>query len=266
MERVFLIHGLKRTGNHALVSWIRLHTKFAFFNNVIPMYYILKKEIEFPEVIDFKDWLRPRLYTQRRKLLQKFHFVQFLNESPLCLKSVMVSLEDHELTVRPFTGVPCTFRNILILRDPYNIFASRIRKSAKDHRNLVYPSQNNEYMKRVTELWKAHAREFLGETDHLENRVVIYFNRWFSDLNYRKQISLDLGLDFTDAGFSMVSHKGGGSSFDGTSFNGDNSNMNVLDRRNNLSDKEQALLDEVIDDEIKELAQRIENFIEEKNG
>ena len=33
MKRVILIHGMKRSGNHAVVNWLRQQDNFVFFNN-----------------------------------------------------------------------------------------------------------------------------------------------------------------------------------------------------------------------------------------
>jgi len=107
-------------------------------------------------------------------------------------------------------------------------------------------------------LWKRHAQEFAGVTNHLENKVCISFDAWFSNQNYRKQISQKLNLEFTDAGFSKISNKGGGSSFDKTSFDGNNQMMNVLNRKANLKESEQQLLEDILaDDDLQELKQII---------
>ncbi len=88
----------------------------------------------------------------------------------------------------------------------------------------------------------------------------IYFNSWFSDQNYRRQTSQELGLEFNDREFSNVIKKSsGGSSFDGTKFSGNNQGMNVLNRGSQLSGNERKLLDELLKDEaLTDLARGIE--------
>jgi hypothetical protein len=172
-------------------------------------------------------------------------------------RSLIVSLEDHDLQVRPFLKIPCDVTNILIMRDPYNLFSSRIRKASLVE-NPAYPKHTGPAMNRVLKLWKSHAREYLGLTNHLENKVCIYFNSWFSNRDYRKSISRKLNIKFTDNGFSKVTQIGGGSSFDNTHFDGNNRMMDVLNRQSCLTDSERQLLENILaDDELQELAHRI---------
>jgi hypothetical protein len=82
----------------------------------------------------------------------------------------------------------------------------------------------------LRDVWISFAKEALCDTHILQNRVFINFNKWFGDIEYRMQISRNLGLVFNDAGINTVPEFGDGSSFDGTAFNGQAQNMNVLNR------------------------------------
>lgn len=88
----------------------------------------------------------------------------------------------------------------------------------------------------------------------------IYYNRWFTEPAYREQISTRLNLKFTDAGFGRLAKYGGGSSFDGQRIEGKVEDMPVLSRRDHLSEENKALLDEILDEEMKELAAKVEEF------
>ncbi|NEP74518.1 MAG: hypothetical protein F6K25_22760 [Okeania sp. SIO2G4] len=71
----------------------------------------------------------------------------------------------------------------------------------------------------------------MGETQYLKNnKVVIDYNKWFADVNYRQQLSSQLNFEFSDAGINEVKGYGGGRSFDKLSFQGKGSEMNVLGR------------------------------------
>jgi hypothetical protein len=110
--------------------------------------------------------------------------------------------------------------DILILRDPFNLFASRLKSG-----------YSGVPMATATRIWKQHAREYLGIREHLAyNKTLINYNIWATDRSYRRQIAGALGLEFTDAGFDRVAHCGGGSSFDGTDFDGRASAMGILER------------------------------------
>ena len=238
MRRFFLVHGMKRSGNHAIIEWMLAQDHFVFCNNLIPVAPILRGEKSLPAPRDFTAWEREKLGEGKADRL-------------LC-----ASLEDHALNVRPFEQLPTGTVQVLIVRDPANFFASRIRKSRSiDH--PAYPREAGPLLARVVEGWKVHVREYLGLTSTLTNRVGVSFNAWFTDPDYRRALSARLGLSFSDQGFGRVSAAGGGSSFDRTDFNGDNVRMNVLDRAAQLDEGETKLLAEILaDDELRELGRR----------
>lgn len=251
VRRLLLVNGLKRSGNHAVISWIRAHGEFLFFNNAIPAAPILDGRASIPDAADFSIWTT-------RHVSPWLAWAPPLARRRLRGKSVIVSFEDLDLTIAPFTNGPTDTRNVLILRQPRNLFASRVRKASLKRKNPAYKT-DPESMKRVVGLWKQHAREFLGRTCILKDKICILYDRWFTDEPYRRQISASLDLDFTDDGFRHVSPIGGGSSFDGTTLDGSSSAMAVLSRDECLNEGELALVQAVLaDGELQELAQAID--------
>lgn len=246
MNRVIIVHGLKRSGNHAIINWIAAHEPLLFVNNAIPIAPILNGEHPMPTPESFDRWFGSAAAEQIPSVKDA------TNSSAAAQSPLIVGLEDHELDVNPFIGAPCRVENVLIVRDPVNLFASRIRKAALLEQHpayrKVYPKREGPDWDRVLNLWKSHAREFLGETSSLINKVVVYFDAWVSNRSYRERLSTELDLAFTDAGFSKISSEGGGSSFDGVRFDGENLSMKVLDRRSSLSDSEKELLDNLLKD------------------
>lgn len=251
MKRVFVVHGMKRSGNHAIINWLIAHDHFIFYNDVIQIAPILNGKKKIPPPQDFTAWFK------RRRLPRRIRFAFFIKKFILQKYSLIASLEDHSLSVKPFYNVPCEVTNILIVRDPSNLFSSRIRKAAQIN-HPAYSLDEDTLINRDVELWKSHAQEFTGSTNHLKNKVCIYFDAWFSNENYREQISQKLNFEFTDTGFSKISNKGGGSSFDKTLFDGNNQMMNILNRKANLKESEQQLLENILtDDDLQELKQII---------
>lgn len=247
-QKFILVHGMKRSGNHAIVNWIMSQYNFAFFNNIIPITPILYNQKTFPKPKSFSFWIFKKAISKNIKLV-------YPN------RAYIASLEDHELYVRPFKGLPKNFTNLLIIREPYNMFSSRIRRASYVDKP-IYAKQMNDNMRKIIELWKSHAREFLGETNLLCNKVCIFFDRWFIDQEYRKNICNNLNIQFTDKGFSKVSSKGGGSSFDNREYDGYSGMMNVLNRQKNLKSHESELLNTVFKDrELQNLASKIKNKI-----
>lgn len=240
MKRIILVHGMKRSGNHAIINWLRPHANFVFFNNVVPIKPILTGETPYPEPIPFNAWVQQRLRAKYFKPIVPLYALT-IKKRPL-----IASLEDHELTYCPFINPNYEITNLLIMRDAKNVFASRIRKGMSRN-SPVYSNAPGAMMDRSTNLWKSHAREFLGQTQTLENKVCISFNEWFSNKNYRQNLSKKLGLQFTDTGISQVSSKGGGSSFNSTTFDGESQNMQVLNRHKSLENEEKALLNTIFE-------------------
>ena len=126
--------------------------------------------------------------------------------------------------------------DLIILRDPFNMIASRLK--AHQTRERSYLNVRSRRTK-VVDLWIEYAKEWLGETNYLKNhRILVNYNKWFTDAIYREQLAGALGLEFSDSGLSEVKRFGGGSSFDGKSLQGKASQMDVLNRWKNYIDDE----------------------------
>lgn len=241
LERVILLHGLKRSGTHAIAGWIRGHGRIHFHSNLIPIAPILTGKGSVLPPRDFACLLQERGVLER---LARSRYQQ-----------LVVGLEDHEPGITPFRNAPCEILHVLVLRDPYNLFASRIRKGTTGRGSLAFAPA---HLPRFVALWKRHAREFLGRTRQLANAVFVDYDRWFASTDYRKRLSAELGFEFSDSEFSRVPDAGGGSSFDGQRFDGRNVEMNVLHRYQELHPEERAMLEKALaDQEVRELADRI---------
>src|SRR5690606_6992167 len=111
-------------------------------------------------------------------------------------------------------------RDILILRDPLNLFASRLKCSA-----------GSINWRTAVRMWKQHAREFLGRRSYLPNNpVFISYRAWVSRNDSRREAAETLGLAFNDRSFDSGAESAGGSSFDGLKFRRRASSMRVFDR------------------------------------
>ena len=244
---VFIFRGLKRSGNHGIINWISAHKNIYFCNNVIPIAGILLGKRKMPKPCDFNKWSKQ-------------------NHNGDC--PILISLEDHTLDVEYFKNIHCKTTNILLIRDPYNLFASRIKKGFQIKRLTVYPRTMDNYMERIVLLWKNYAKEFLEDTNQLSNKACIYFNDWFTSVQYRQTLSKTLNLSpFVDTGFYKVSNAEGGSSFDGVNYDGYSGNMDVLNRHLQLSSNEQSLFEQILQDsEIESLANRISQLSNNTSG
>jgi len=116
---------------------------------------------------------------------------------------------------------------ILVLRDPFNLFASRLKARWSQPKGGRYSQWLDN---RAVKMWKSYAQEFLGITTFYPSAIKIKYNDWFTSQEYRQDISRQLGLPFTDEGLLLVTDDGQGSSFDGVNYNGRANQMQVLDR------------------------------------
>lgn len=213
--------GLSRSGNHAIIDWVlrQLPSPWTFLNCVEP------EQDPFLSARPQDDG-RCRVDSRDR-------------EGPLA--HLLFSQEDcflrtawgerasavHEQAVKRHLGISrIRWCDILILRNPYNLFASRRR-----FRHPLVPEQT------ARRIWKQHAKAFLGRRTCVSHPVLgISYDRWAGDPHYRRGIARRLALDFTDAGVDAVPCCGGGSSFDGRLYQGRASQMAVQDRWRHFAD------------------------------
>lgn len=197
--------GLRRSGQHAIITWIAYHFKknrVLFFNNINP-----SKKIFSTENIN--------IYKQKLKLVgnhEPFITTDVYNDYDL----LIYSHEEKALHLLPGTK-DCT---IIVLRDPYNMTASRLKKC----KEKPYFNINKEYIKLVIQ----YLNEGIGNTNIIQNKVIVNFNRWKLSKKYRKRLSKKLSINFSDNGYTKMTSHGAGSSFNGVI--NDASTLQVLER------------------------------------
>ena len=114
--------------------------------------------------------------------------------------------------VENYLGKIKLHKDILIMRDAFNAVASRLMMNRANKRP-------DEDIFDYVDKYKDYAREYLGETNYLQKKHTINFNRWVCSTEYRKEIADSLGLVYTDKAKNAVSKIGGGSSWNKTDFN-----------------------------------------------
>ena len=125
-------------------------------------------------------------------------------------------------------GPSRTRHNVLVLRDHYNLFASRVQRIRI---GSDVPRENLKKALAARHLYEQHAREALGETRFLgKHGIVILYNRWFHDEAYRREISARLDGTYREKTLNEVATYGEGSSFDGVGYDRRAHEMPVLER------------------------------------
>ena len=119
--------------------------------------------------------------------------------------------------------------NILILRDPFNLFASRVMFGYKNAGHEIY-GINKKKLNKLVGLYKLYAKEYLGETNYVSNKVNISYNNWLSDEEYRREVLKRLGMPILNTNINRVSKYGDGSSFGQKCINSKKDKMELMER------------------------------------
>ncbi len=245
MQGVFFLHHMKRSGGHAIINWLLDNFPGAgFVNNDLPIQPILSARRSLPTSLPlFADWLEWK--RQRDQLAGNT-----IDPSPL-----LVSLEDHQLWVRPFTHPEA--RRIVIVRDPRNLFASRIRR-ASDSNLLAFRRDHPQMRARAIRIWQEHARAALSGVDRGQPVTAIYYDAWLIGDGYRMSVAAQLGIADPLPPSGRVASEGRGSSFGQMQINP----AHLLNRANFLNDAEKAALVGIMaEPETAELADQIASEI-----
>jgi hypothetical protein len=243
---VYLIHHMKRSGGHAVIYWLaKSFPRAVFVNNENPVQPILEGRRSLPDGrLPYEDWVR-----------KKERSPDYANVADA--STVLVSLEDHELRVRPFSHP--AIETIVIVRRPQNLFASRIRKSSHTHL-LAYSLDNPELIGRAVRIFKEHARAALGLAEAATPLQSIFYDAWLISAHYRATLAQQFGLDEWSDPSAELTTEGGGSSFGETHVD----RAALVRRAELLGEAEGTVLERIMSDlEMIDLSCRIEERIAE---
>jgi hypothetical protein len=226
-EAEWRVMGISRSGNHAIINWLLAQTggRMCFLNCVEPKNnpFCWPRPLAsgLPYQVNYADF---DLDQERRGVFSKKDYLIYSHED--CFLGLLRD-GPWEQCHDAWVGPSALRRDLLILRDPFNLIASRIQSGIGAPPSLAL------------RMWKQHARQFLGERLYLPRPPVrISYNAWVQQKSYRQRVAEDLGLRFSDAAFQDVPATAGGSSFDGLSFHGSASEMKVLDRWRKFADQD----------------------------
>lgn len=256
----FRFVGLSRSGNHGIINWLisQIEERYCFLNCAEPKYnpYLTARPLKEEGKVYQTNISNFNLEKEQKKNFSEKDYLLYNHEDcflgPLNNK---IQQEDRQKWV----GLSKNKRDILILRDPFNLFASRI-KAGLIRGHYTHHGARPISTLTLKRIYKQHAREFLGEKNYLKNKLPVKFNSWTSDKEYRRKITEELDLTFTDKGFKEVSVVAGGSSFDGVKLSGRANQMSLNSRWRKFAHDEEYW--SLFDEEMVELAQKIFGDIE----
>jgi len=206
----YAFFGMRRGGQHAIIHWLACHfDEPVWFVNDISKFnrpYVPRDDTNVYEPDEFRSPIGVKNFWKiKKKVLFHSYEDKFLSSMDFEKNSKVIGNSARKVS-------------ILILRDPFNLFASRIKRG--------------DYVFRITQrevdVWTEHAREAIGVTSYLPNLVVVSFNAWATSEAYRRRLEIQLGLPETEKGRNRI--YGVGSSFDGKKLDGQASKMNLLKR------------------------------------
>lgn len=148
--------------------------------------------------------------------------------------------------------------SIIVFRDPYNNYASYLKMIQDEHFGVFHSFPFIEY-------WKEYAREIVGKTDFLKDKIFISFNLWNSREDYRRYIvkliseSWNLPMEFNDSLFEVMPNYGGGSSFDKMTHKNSASKMKLNERYKEFLSKS-SFCATLKDPEIADLSEKLFQF------
>jgi len=214
MRRDIAVIGMKRSGLHAIAAWIREHAQ-------VPMNFVN----DVPRTAELPAEARVELADPSGS----YHEEQ-----------AVYTIED-----RPFESAASIVhrrgRNdllVLVIRDPLNLFASRVRFLRERGDQLRY----RDYPTRC--VFAEHiGAERLVYTDHVTHAragapsAVVVYNAWVLAPDYRRKVGAELGLLPTcEDALGEVQPYGGGSSFTGEEQGGEELHAAVLRRWEGMRD------------------------------
>ncbi|MCB1065390.1 MAG: hypothetical protein KDN20_21045 [Verrucomicrobiae bacterium] len=248
--------GLRRSGTHAVQNWlISLYDgSVCYLNDVTG-----KRALKPDQPCDDLPTLRSPGKAARLDDVDKNLLLYAMEDRRLQF------LRDYHFPYPPGCRRANRVVDVLLLRDPYNTIASRLKIGRDRGDNGFFRDM---FLRRkdgtafFPQLWKNYAREYLGELNCLRNeKIGIRHDRWTGDAAYRDEIGRRLGVGAAararaEATVGQVPGWGFGSSFDATRYHGKAQEMDLMNRWRRYED-DAEFRELTADAELRELAERI---------
>lgn len=110
----------------------------------------------------------------------------------------MINFENPDISeLRNYNYPAGNYNKIVVVRDPYNMFASR-QKMLNRGGTKNTPTMIERYKKQL--------RQLVGREEYLDARFINY-NSWLTDGDYRKEIATEYGLKTIDYNFKKSVHE-----------------------------------------------------------
>lgn len=227
-KMVYEFYGLRRSGNHAILEWLIQNIGGPANRNIIKETRIIQcgRAVYMNEI---------NTYPSHDELDLDCRFCKSAFEN------LIVSYEDVPTDYTLLNAG--NTQQIVILRDIFNLFASRYKQAQKFPGNKHIQNNVLRLDEKAIEVWKQHANS---------NALIIIFERWIESKEYRDSICEQLGIKNHDITDTMTEF-GGGSSFTGRK----KPTVDELKSRAKMVNLSQEIVDRLNQTDIKELRKRL---------
>jgi hypothetical protein len=206
MKRIF-IFGIRRSGLHVISDWVTAQFPGSKFHNNVALPHLLNgnqpKATEGTQVFLFED------------------------HEPNQVMSILRETEGLRTQLGVSKAEDGGWKALLVLRDPFNLFASRIA-----HYGLLSAKRRWVDAKQAVHLWPRYADAFAELYGDESGPILpVSYNQFISNSHHRRSLSKTLGgMIWTDESLLRVNPNGQGSSFDHLRHDGSARSMRVFKR------------------------------------
>ena len=188
----FAFYGLRRSGNHAILEWLIQNMGGSGERKVVFWRRLM--------AVKLAAYINEANTYPSLEVLQEHHRI-----ANTIFEKLIVSYEDVNLDyVLPVTT---GYKNIVIIRDIPNLFASRYKKSIGYEQPWDFGAMRID--EHSVDIWKNHALTGLNG-----DAILIQFEKWLDSKEYRDKIAALFGCDNYDI-TDTITEFGEGSSFSG---------------------------------------------------
>lgn len=194
MRQILVVTGLQRSGNHAVLDWVASLFPTHVFHNNQPH-----------DLFTGQDRLTTLLEAAGDAPCVIFSFEDSVRHS----RDPAALLFDDVVPFPDALAAGAVLRELSVLRDPYNTWASRVAanaRTAEGGKGLT--SDPSWELFRAN--WLAMAARHAARPDD-----VLLFNRWKDREAYRRRVCAQLGGTYSEKTLKEVPRNATGSSFDG---------------------------------------------------
>ena len=222
IEKEIVVIAQRRSGHHAIINWLRANLDgpsiFANDCNFHGGPYRTGNRINIVTPPSTEECPAPEVKNKVHCLIYNFEDKNIHS----------ISLMHTRFNRIAWLGKSNKLIRILILRDPFNMIASKFhwskgKKIAPNRENLMHSVY----------LWKQYAGIYLKNMDNYSDYLCIDYNSWFKFENVKKLYARRLELISYSKGVDLVARYGPaqwGDSFDGFEYDNQAQSMNVLTR------------------------------------